>query len=856
MTARARLIASVCFSAVAVILGVLAAWPIYRTWWVLVPALAGLVIGVGVAAIGVKRWSVFTSLLVLFGAFVLTVVPVAVPQSFERLPLGVLQGLVDGIAAIALGWKQLLTLTLPVGTYQTVLVPAYIIFLLIAFLTTTLAMRAGRFAPLAAFPLTFGVAFGTVFGASAVSSPAQFGPFTVSAPRELALWLAAAALGAVWVWFTAGAERRAALRRGRQLRADGDDAALGVAGVAGVGGVGGVAGEGVDSATVRQGTARRLTRVALGAGTLLLAFLIALSLLPGFDAAARQVPRDRIDPAIVLQQQPSPLAAYRTSKQDEALDTPLFTVTSDGALPGRLRLAVLDHYNGVDFIVGTNESGRFTRFPSAPRVADPARVNISIGEGYQNVWVPIAPLGSVPTFSGPRATELADSFFFNRGAEAAIVVPADSVGTGLQSDDGVRAIMSTAPAPQLTADPASKSTFDVEAMPELEAWLEIQDQPATAEGYIELVKRLRERGYLSHSISNSEGQQLWIERLSAQYGTRFESSPGGHSVARVEQLFAELNTQQRLAGENASPETLVAAIGDDEQFATAAALLARALGFDSRVVIGVRLVGEGGAATAANDVPGVPACERVCTGANLAAWVEVRGADGSWATIDVTPQVEIRPTALEAGEQLPEFATIPEDRDASEVEPPLGFGERSDGTENTAEQAAASWIWPLLRGIGLALAALVLLMLPLLFLPFAKRRREQQRRMAGDPEVRALGAWQTMLDNATDAGVVLPARAGRAEIAQQLGTAPALWAAATADRAVFSANSVTDADAEWMWAAADADFADRQAGLTRWGRIRAKYSLRSYGVRVASRRSSAQESTETAEPAASPEGVR
>ena len=76
-----------------------------------------------------------------------------------------------GVAAIVLGWKQLLTLTLPVGTYQAIMVPAYLVFLVVAFVATLIAVRAKRFAALAAFPLVAPVAFGTIFGSSAVSAP-------------------------------------------------------------------------------------------------------------------------------------------------------------------------------------------------------------------------------------------------------------------------------------------------------------------------------------------------------------------------------------------------------------------------------------------------------------------------------------------------------------------------------------------------------------------------------------------------------------------------------------------------------------------------------------------------------------
>lgn len=806
MSARSRLLGLGIALFLATALGVLAAWPIYRSWWILVPAAAGLLLGCGIAYLGVTRLGMLKAVALLIGAFVLTVVPVAVPKSFERMPEGLLHGLLDGIAATTLGWKQLLTLTLPVGSYQAVLVPAYLVFLIMAFCATIITLRAPRFAGFAAFLLVAPVAFGTVFGASAVSAPLVLGVLQIPAPRELGLWVAAAVLGACWVWFVAGGERRAALRRGR------------------------TPGE--------QSGAGRVTRGLVCGAMILVALIAGLVFAPVLDAGARQVPRDQIQPEIVLREQPSPLAAYRAWKRDDALDAPMFSVTSDGQLPARLRLAVLDAYDGVDFHVSASEAGRFTRFPSGNRVTDPAAVTIQVEEGYSDIWVPTAGLGSVPSFGGARAVDLAEAYFVNRDTQSAIAVPGGSGTAGLVPGDRFSATMQTTPDAQLSGKPASDGPdFDLDTMPELASWMRAQDQPATAEGLVELIDRLRSRGYLSHSISNSEGEQQWIERLADEYGTRFESSAGGHSLSRLEQLFAQLNTQERLAGEDPAPEMLVAGIGDDEQFAAAAALLARALGFDSRVVIGVRL------GDAVAEVPGVPVCDSECTGENLAAWVEVRGAEGTWVPIDTTPQLKLRPSTLQEGEQLPEFPTTPEERDAKEVDPPLGMGERSDNQDDPGADEPTPWLLPVLRIVGLSLVALLLIALPLMFLPFAKRRRAQARRAETNPELRALGAWQELVDGAADAGVEIPTGVSRFDVAEAIGTAPARWAAATATRAVFSAQGISEQDADWMWAAVDADREERQAKLSRWQKLRAKYALRSYGVKIVPWRSRAAGST-------------
>lgn len=787
-----RFIGAWVAAAISLTLGVLAAWPIYLTSWLWLLAAAALV-GGSLLVWARERWRlgwiVTTALLLVL--LVVTVVPVAVPQALQS---GVLRGLADGLAAVALGWKQLLTLSLPVGTYQTVLVPAYLVMLLTVVLTLLLAGRPGRWASFAALPLLAPIAFGTVFGASAVSAPLRLGPVTVAAPRELALWLAAVVLGACWVAWTAGAERRAALKLGRSESNAGSGGSF-----------------------VRSLLAAATVVVALGAGALVA---------PLLDDGARAVPRDRVDPEIVVRDRPSPLASYRASKTDAAIDEPLFSVSSSGSLPQHLRLAVLDAYEGLDFHVSEDAAGRFSRFPSGEGLAQPSTVAVEIAEGYRDIWAPSALLGAPPSFGGPRAAELADSFYVNRSTGAAVAVPggAENRRPGLREGDRY-----TAPMETREADPATglgsggTALIDLEATPELARWIERQGVSADGAGLVSLIERLRARGYLSHSLDDAGGQPQWLQRLSEEYGTRFEASSGGHSLARIETLFSQLNTQQQAAGEGASEAALVAGIGDDEQFATAAALIARALGFESRVVVGVRF-GEG--------VPGVPGCEETCTGENLSAWIEVRAESGSWVPIDVTPQAEKQPERLEQGEQLPEFPTTPEERDAREVDPPIGLGEQSENAEPVDETAGASWVWPVLRMVGLSLAAVALVLLSLLFLPVAKRLRAKRRRAEPVPELSVLGAWEEYLDRARDAGRTIPRGASRGMVAEAIGADAARWIAAEVDRAVFSPTGIDAQQAASVWEVVDADERARLAGLSARQRIRLAYSLRSYGLNI------------------------
>ncbi|MBP6686047.1 MAG: hypothetical protein KA158_11570, partial [Leucobacter sp.] len=428
-------------------------------------------------------------------------------------------------------------------------------------------------------------------------------------------------------------------------------------------------------------------------------------------------------------------------------------------------------------------------------------------------------------FAGPRAAALADSFYVNRETGAAVAVPTK---TGLRASDAFTATVSAAADPVLGAEPASeRSLLEADTMPQLERWLALQGVSPSANGLATAIDRLRARGYLSHSLTDGEGERSWLTELGEDAPARFVSSPGGHSVARVEQLFTQLIEQQEAAGDRAGDDELVAAIGDDEQFAAAAALVARALGFDSRVVVGVRLGDE------AAGVPGVPACTTQCEGQHVSAWIEARGADGVWAPIDVSPQIAVPPLLVEKGEQLPEFPTTPEERDASESDPPVGSSNEDGSDREEPEPEHESRLWPVLRVVGLGTSALVLLALAALFIPLVKRLRRRARSTQSVTELRALGAWHELLDGYTDSGVRVPTTSTRNEIAAALEPAGlsserGAWIAATVDQAVYAREGVSSETVDHLWKVVRAQLDERGTHLGIWGRLRARYWLGSF----------------------------
>ena len=593
------------------------------------------------------------------------------------------------------------------------------------------------------------------------------GPLRIPAPGHVLLGVLAAAVAVAWLLGRSRLTRARAVWAAREA-----------------------------TSTVRQHAESRgatARRYALSAGLLVVALGAGLAAAPVAAVfGSRDVLRDDIDPWLVIQQQPSPLAGYRASFAGDAFERELFTVEAPGEVD-RVRIATLDAFDGQTFRVGHDEENRFTRVPRA--ASSDASVQITIGEGYSGVWVPIVSAdGPAPAFRGSRAEMLADAFYSSPVLDAAVVVP-DRTGVGLQPGDSFR-LEASAPSDAGAFATASggEARLEVTRHPVLDAWIEQQDLPRTGASVVELVERLRARGYLSHASHDDAAAAGWIGALSARADYTFIPVRSGHSTARIEELFTSLLDQERRAGEGAEPEMLVAAVGDDEQFAVAAALIARHQGFASRVVVGVRL-GETGADFA------VEPCQTVCTGAHLTAWAEARAGNGPWTVLDATPQFEVAPTLIHEGEELPEHPTLTEQPASDVLEPPSTQNDDAAGasSDDTDDERWIDALLPVIVTVLLAAATIGLVVLPFLVFPAAKWVRRRGRRRAPDPEVAMVGAWDELIDTCVDHGVAVPRGLTRTEIADALGSSGALLLAEVVDRAVFSEHPPAHEDRVETW---------------------------------------------------------
>jgi hypothetical protein len=777
---------------ITVVAAAIAAWPIYASGAFLLLAVVAAGVGSGIAVVvSWRRWGPWMAAGLLAAAFAVLCVPLAVPSRLGG-PIEILRGLGDAAAGIVLGWKDLVTVDLPVGAYRNLLVPALVVFLVGTCVALLLSWRADRWA-VAAVPVGFGMlAFGLFFGRTEVSPPLQLGAVALHAPVETALGIVGLVSALLWLAWRTHDERVRALHRAASA-------------------------SGVRVSRRPSRTDRR--RTALGAGMVAVALVAAVAVVPWMARGAeRDVLRSVAGPERDIAAAVSPLAEYRSLFTPDRSDAVLFRVAGEGALPERVRVATLDVYDGETFRAGGEaDAAPFVRVPSTLDAGEGRDLDAEIViEGLSGIWVPTAGRLASVDFDGDRATALADRFYYSADAQAGV----QTAGGGLRPGDSYR-LRAVEPAlPDLaTIDAPGGEPTGPEAPDNLRRWVEQHAAGSDGAALAGLVELLRDRGFLSHALSVSEEEPPpWMASLA---GYRFQPSAAGHSLARVDTMFSRLLERESDPRAEASGN-YVAAVGDDEQFAVATALIARELGFPARVVVGARL-------TAAD--PAVFTCDDgACRGQDISAWTEVLSDDGTWVPIDVTPQWT-QPPSLEVTEQRdPENVTEVRPDSVEEVVPPEPVQDDT-ARENDEDEAAGwdlSWLWPILRIAGITLLILLVLFGPLLLIVAAKALRRRGRRRAPDPSRSIAGGWDEYVDAGVDAGRPAPAAGTRPEVAAAFRTASGAQLAAVADRAVFSREHATEDDAQEFWRIVEAErrALTRGEGLRR--SILAALSLRSF----------------------------
>lgn len=743
-------------------------WPVYESTAFIVASTMAVLAGSAIGIAGARRhWPSWLVVVVVFGAYLVLGVPAAVPGRAFGGVLPTPQGLVDLIAAAALSWKQLVTIAVPVGSYQALLVPPFLLGLIASTGAITIALRS-RHPAAAVIPpallLVAGIALGVVHSTLAVGTGLAFLITAIA-------WLV-----------RVGIAKRRAITSGRPVEAALADA-----------------------------------RRVLGASALVAVALVGAAAasvaLPG---PPRNVVRAELQPPFEPRAQQSPLAGFRAAFAPDVADDPMLAVRGLPAGSG-VRLATLDTYDGIVYTVGGSdgaaESGRFARLPyrldQSDVIGERLILHVTVHE-YSDVWVP--GLGRLEriTFSDPRAEVLTEGFFYN-----------DTTGTGavrggLKEDDRFTAesIAPLAPENLAALQPGTSVLPPAPELPKelahlLDQWAPASEEPG--ERLQNLIAGFHREGYVSHGLDDEP------------------ESRSGHAIDRL----VELVTERPM-------------VGDGEQYAVAAALMAQQIGFPARVVVGylpgradadATAIGDGETGGSAGEAEGDGTT--IFRSADLQAWIEVQNSEGAWLPVDPNPdpRSEIpekepdQPTIVSRPQSAlppPAERTPIEDLDS---EPELALDDRDD--------AAEPWVTALLAVLsiaGIVVLGLAVVVSPFLAIVVAKIRRRRLRRRAATPVERIEGGWQEFADTAADYGYPIRPNATRAEQAATVGGLAPLVLASVVDRAVFAPGEPAEGDDRRVWDTVDELQERLAAPRTRRERLMAAVSLTSLGGYAVTRR--------------------
>ena len=539
---------------------------------------------------------------------------------------------------------------------------------------------------------------------------------------------------------------------------------------------------------------RKITGTAiLVIGAVLIGGGAAFVLAPSKDE--RFVLREEIDPPFDPLQFASPLSGFREYSKLRRDDV-LFSV--GGLEPGDVvRLATMDSFNGKLWNVTgpeteTDGSGSFAlvgRELARQDFITPApRYDVTVTiVGYDDVWVPSLGYPTELDFTGGPATEQTDSLRYNASTGTAVLTTGLVEGDSYQLDTQVQRVL-----PADTLDPISVAAITQPPIvdnPDVTTSKaqEYAGGAVTPAAQLEAIRvNLAEQGFLSHGLASDTAP-----------------SRAGHGADRINDL---------LSGNQM--------IGDEEQYASAFALMATTYGYPARVVMGF--------------APDIIAGEQTeVLGSDVTAWVEVAFAGVGWVAYNATPDETDIPQDQTPQPQIdPQPQVRQPPRAESEPEDLLTPVElETDDEDGDLPFALPAWVMVLALSL---LVPLAIVFLPILVVATVKSRRFRRRRGAATRDRQVAGAWEELTDRFSELGFGVPPRSTRLMVAAALekqSPAQLREFAAQTDAAVFSGADVDVARSDQAWTEALAATAVARAAATRWHRIASRYRLRRGSLR-------------------------
>jgi hypothetical protein len=689
-------------------------------------------------------------------------------------------------------WKQLSTLDIPVGSFSTTLAPYFMLIFAVTYVCAYMHKRGKGVIALDVFFSFVLLLFGFAFGFKEHSATIVI--FGAYFPRLRDILIGIVWLVGTLIWLNL---------RSRKV-------------------VGGIV---VDKVVSDSKTGGFLTR-KLKTGVLLAVVLsIACTFAVHFSVpfSGNNYKNLRESPLEQAPPQTSPLDNFRSyfkAGEGGALDEPLLQVSGDIPDNKRLRFAVLPFYDGVKSLANNSESAavdlyyqlvyKFNHF-EASHTSEITNFN------YQTPWLPTLGIPVNVEFQGQDSLLLQQSLFFNTNTSSMFL---DEAGVKIDKRNSyTNAINFPLSAKykifwrdrwdnddsEASADGESKYTSK-DKTPALYQWIQDNNHlaPSNTVGDVKkLVEEMMYYSYLSRSLDDPKtvgDAKTWLPNEDYT----FAPSYSGQSIKRIDsEFFGELNKTNAECSRSDTSSNCGILVGDEQQFAAAAMLIADMKGFDTRVVVGAKIEDDG-----------------IVYGRDLTVWTEVKNSiQHNWARIYVEPRTDNH-VPIEA--PLPKLNTYTTDVQYSPTQTPeLSESKAQSSTRgsaasraNDAVRATFSFIF-VFRGLFIAVI-LALVALPTLVILLAKRTRRRSRRRIFNAESQIAAGWRELQDFMADHGVPYPAKSvSRSGYADQVASEIAngvseegvseksyeevMNLAHIADRAVFGELSPNDTVVNAFW---------------------------------------------------------
>ncbi|QNP71282.1 transglutaminase domain-containing protein [Streptomyces roseirectus] len=398
-------------------------------------------------------------------------------------------------------------------------------------------------------------------------------------------------------------------------------------------------------------------------------------------------------------------------------DEEVFSVRTSGAVPGEFRLAVLDRYDGVVWSSGAGMVRTGGRVPAEEAGSGRAGVEEGAGPGRTEVVeqrVTVRSLDGVwlPAVGRAASVRVADGVALSVDPESGVLALGEGVPRGFGY--AVRSVVPSYDGARLqdadvADDPARTGLPGVDAA----------GQPlASVRAFREIAGRVTQGGGRPY-----ERAVRLAEWLRASY--RFDAGAApGHSYRSLEFFLTEGRR------------------GTSEQFAASFAVLGRAVGLPTRVVVGFRAGVRGGGG------------EWVVRGRDVVAWAEVRFAGVGWVPFWPAPGEGgggggvsvVSPGVVEGGEGAggERGAGVPSGAPGVSS----GTSGAVAGTSGAVSAGGGVSVWVVVTGVGVLLV--VGFLAYAVWLPY---RRRALRRGDPDPRRRVVGAWEQVVERLVEVGL-------------------------------------------------------------------------------------------------------